>query len=800
MLDIGELLLQLAAEAVAPVVAALPAVAGFAAEKAVNRFGPPIAKRLWEWLRGKPRKEQEEALAELASVNAAQAAPLAREGVRQHAPQADPQAQELAVRYLSALPGAVRRSLVTDPAKRSLSLPLALDLQESASLLPLLPISAPPFEVPGDLPGSNYYLEEVVGTGGFGAVYRARSKDTTQQYLRFAIKVCLDREMQMALAALQNELENLKRLQETTPADWSDRIVRLFGYRLDPPPFLVYEFVPGGDLASHLARRQREMGGRVGADEVRGWIVQILEGLAFAHAHGLIHRDLKPANVLVARGGLKLTDFGLGGVVSEHARTHSQIRVSAANLLPPDEKVSLFRGSGTPLYMSPEQRAYPPPAPDPRHDLYSLGVLWYQLLLGDVSKEFHPGGWDQELTEECPGIGDQIDLIRRCVGLMKFRPKDAGQLLDLMRKPPSPPPSIRIESLHPQPVKVGAGSSAVVTVRVARQNFNGPLTVGVEELPTTVTARPSPIQAQLTESQVHLTAHQNAAPGTANARIIVRGSEVQGTARLSIRVTPPPSPPPPPASGGIWPHLSTAALPGNQGRWLVYLEADELPYDGQWWHFSYGKDGVPDPFCLTNARGQQTRQPEYFARAQEIWDRAKGRMPCSAGRGLKVNRDQCLRSFWQPELGRLNHTVKVGGLLHRLLGNRFTVLQQLLPSLRWYQLDLQSETDPYIAVLSGGQQPALREVELLVEVRKPSLQYAKARNFTAEMSRFANGKVREVWVIDLDAQEVTVHRQPQGNRYTQVTSHHQGKELNPEVAVDVPVAVDVFLNHEQESF
>ena len=113
---------------------------------------------------------------------------------------------------------------------------------------------------------------------------------------------------------------------------------------------------------------------------MRGWILQIVEGLAFAHAQGLIHRDLKPANVLVTGGSLKLADFGLGRVVADHARNHSQIGVSAASQLLPDERVSVFRGSGTPLYMSPEQRAGQ--EPDPRHDLYSLGVLWFYLLTG----------------------------------------------------------------------------------------------------------------------------------------------------------------------------------------------------------------------------------------------------------------------------------------------------------------------------------------------------------------------------------------------------------------------------------
>jgi serine/threonine protein kinase len=538
-MDIGEYLLQLAAEAITPVLAAIPnAVAGIVAEKAVNCLGLPIAKRFWNFLRGKPRKEQEEALTQLASITAAQAATRARESVRQQAPNADPKVLELAVRYLSALPGAVRRSLVSVSGQRALSLPLSLDLQEADSLLRLLPISAPPYPVPGDLPGSNYYLEEVIGTGGFGAVYLARSKDATLHYLRFAIKVCLDPEMQVALKALQNELENLKRLQEAAPTDWSERIVKLFGYRLDPsPPFLVYEFVPGGDLASFLLRRQQETGGRVGPDEVRGWILQIVEGLAFAHAHGLIHRDLKPANVLVTGGLLKLTDFGLGCVVADHARTHSQIRLSVVSQLPPDEQVSLFHGSGTPLYMSPQQRKGQPP--DPRHDLYSLGVMWYQLLLGNVTEELDPA-WEENLVDKCPSAGDQIDLIKRCLFCCRDSVKDglknAGELLALMKKPLPPPCSIRIESLHPQPVTVAAGSSAAVVVRVARQNFAGSLTVSVENLPVGLTFRASPIQVSGVESQVHLTAEQTAAPGTTNARIVVRGDGVQDTAILNIQV------------------------------------------------------------------------------------------------------------------------------------------------------------------------------------------------------------------------------------------------------------------------
>src|SRR5262249_41381145 len=144
------------------------------------------------------------------------------------------------------------------------------------------------------------------------------------------------------------------------------------------------------------------------ADEVLELVVQVVEALAFAHAHGLVHRDLKPANILVevgepggagepgrvSAGGLKLADFGPGGGTSAPAVQGSPIGAATVDLLSVADQASLFRGAGTPLYMAPEQRRGAPP--DPRHDLYSLGVMWYQLLVGDVSRELHPG-WAKEL-------------------------------------------------------------------------------------------------------------------------------------------------------------------------------------------------------------------------------------------------------------------------------------------------------------------------------------------------------------------------------------------------------------------
>jgi serine/threonine protein kinase len=166
----------------------------------------------------------------------------------------------------------------------------------------------------------------------------------------------------------------------------------------------------------------------------------VAEGLAFAHRHGLVHRDLKPANVLVEGGRLKLADFGLGGLAAQQA-LRSRIGNATVEFLSLAEQASLFRGAGTPLYMSPEQRRGADP--DPRQDIYSLGVMWFQLLAGDVSRELH-AGWAKELSSRFAVPQAHIDLIGRCVGWIDDRPKDAGELLALLRTPTADGPRAEI--------------------------------------------------------------------------------------------------------------------------------------------------------------------------------------------------------------------------------------------------------------------------------------------------------------------------------------------------------------------
>ncbi len=397
--------------------------------KALEALGGRVASRWAEWLAAQPVEEKEKAFAELAALPADEARALAESMLLEKAPEAGTGERAAAAAYLSLLPAAVDRV----PATAA---------WDASALLPLMPARLPPYAIGAEVPGTPYRLEALLGAGGFGAVYRASTR--TLQHLPLAIKFCLDPNL---VQALHRERSNLERLMKAGGGDWPRHVVRLYGYDLDhATPYLVYEYVKGGDLVKHLA----SLGRPLSAEEVLALMTQVAEGLAFAHANGIIHRDLKPANVLVEGGVLKLADFGLGGVNVARAAA-SRLGLNTMDRLDAAEQATLFRGAGTPLYMSPEQRRGLPP--DPRHDLYSLGVMWYQLLAGDVSRELHPG-WARELSLRFGVPARHVELIERCVGWVEERPANAGELLTLLRGvvgATPPPPRPHQPADHPVP-------------------------------------------------------------------------------------------------------------------------------------------------------------------------------------------------------------------------------------------------------------------------------------------------------------------------------------------------------------
>jgi serine/threonine protein kinase len=430
-------LLRLAAEALVarldePDIEELALGGAPANQRAVNRFGFHILQRWQEWLKSLPLDQRRSAVAELSALTPQEARREAELLLADLAPNHNVSDRQSAAAYLAAIPAIARRLMLEDTVSRAPGAVATQTFADAADLLPMLPIDAPPYSAPCALSGTHYHLDELVGTGGFGVVYRASAPSL--QHLPFAIKFCLDHSQ---VVALQQERANLERLMKAGAEPGAAHIVRLYGYDLEhATPYLVYEYVADGDLLRYLDQTRQRLGRPSTADEALAIIRQILAGLAFAHGKGLVHRDIKPANILVAGTTFKLADFGLGGVAAERAARASRLTATATLA----EQASLFRRAGTPLYMSPEQRMGF--AADPRHDLYSLGVMWYQILVGDMSRELH-AGWAKELALRFQVPQNHVGLIERCVGWFEERPKDAGELLALMinEAPDQPTPT-----------------------------------------------------------------------------------------------------------------------------------------------------------------------------------------------------------------------------------------------------------------------------------------------------------------------------------------------------------------------
>src|SRR5262249_13337910 len=148
------------------------------------------------------------------------------------------------------------------------------------------------------------------------------------------------------------------------------------------PPYLKYEYVPGGDLTGVILEWHR-----AGVPDLPERATRLVRQLAeiVAFAHGLeppiVHRDLKPANVLVQHTpqgpAPRVADFGIGGAATRHVAALSRRGSTRGFYL-----ATALRGAHTPLYASPEQMRGDDP--DVRDDVYALGVIWYQALTGNL--------------------------------------------------------------------------------------------------------------------------------------------------------------------------------------------------------------------------------------------------------------------------------------------------------------------------------------------------------------------------------------------------------------------------------
>ena len=204
----------------------------------------------------------------------------------------------------------------------------------------------------GAVLNNRYQLLERIGTGGMSDVFRARDLMLERSV---AIKVLHekysdDKAFQDRFTAEARAAANLSHPNIVTVHD--------FGYDHDQL-FIVMEHIPGKDLKSILRQR-----GRYSIDEAIPLMVQACAGVGYAHRAGLVHCDIKPHNFIVTPDNrLKVTDFGI-------ARALSTIQ--------PDERADVVWGS--PQYFSPEQAVGE--APSPSSDVYSLGIVLYEVLTG----------------------------------------------------------------------------------------------------------------------------------------------------------------------------------------------------------------------------------------------------------------------------------------------------------------------------------------------------------------------------------------------------------------------------------
>ncbi len=204
--------------------------------------------------------------------------------------------------------------------------------------------------VPGTVLDERYRVLGLLGRGGMGEVYHADDLKLGQQV---ALKF-LPEEFERDATRLQRFLNEVKTARQVTHPN----VCRVYDVgEVEGRHFLSMEYVDGEDLASLLRRI-----GRLSPDKAIQIARQTCVGLAAAHEKGILHRDLKPANIMLdGRGQVRLTDFGLAGLVDE------------------------FEGhelrAGTPAYMAPEQLAGRDVSE--QSDLYSLGLVLYEIFTGE---------------------------------------------------------------------------------------------------------------------------------------------------------------------------------------------------------------------------------------------------------------------------------------------------------------------------------------------------------------------------------------------------------------------------------
>lgn len=353
----------------------------------------------------------------------------------------------------------------------------------------------------GDLVRGKYRIQRVIGDGGMGSVFEARHEGLDNVVALKFLHTDLARRPGLA-ARFAREARVAAGIQ-------SPHVTRVNDVDTteDGTPFIVMELLQGQSLATVLSR---EPGGRLSPDEAVDVTLQILSGLEAAHGRGVVHRDLKPDNVFVtpSPGGpvVKLFDFGIAKV--RESKEFSRGLTHAGILM------------GTPEYMAPEQ-LYSAAGVDHRADLYSLGVMLFEMLAGELPAQGESAaaivaqvqqGLGKRLEDLVPGLPPGlVDVVRIALSpdpdqrfesayvmrqeLARFAGNlsHAGQLAATRTSITTPPSPAHAGGSH-----IGAASAAPLASRVASLASDG---AGVSEVPAPVMGVPDTVPPEQTSLQ-----------------------------------------------------------------------------------------------------------------------------------------------------------------------------------------------------------------------------------------------------------------------------------------------------------
>jgi eukaryotic-like serine/threonine-protein kinase len=259
----------------------------------------------------------------------------------------------------------------------------------------------------GQLVADRFEIEELLGTGGMSSVFRARDTVLERSVALKIIHEHFSRDPEYG-ERFRREALAIARLTHPNIVMVIDR------GEFEGRQYIVFEHVPGETLKELLERE-----GPLPVEQAVALAEQVARGLAFAHVHGIVHRDVKPQNVLIdEEGAVRVTDFGI------------------ARSLDPDEALTETGAVlGTSDYIAPEQASGR--RVDERSDQYSLGILLYELLTGDV-----PYSGENPMTVAMRHLRDPVPSVH------ERRPEIAPEVDGIVRRALAKDPDERFPSME----------------------------------------------------------------------------------------------------------------------------------------------------------------------------------------------------------------------------------------------------------------------------------------------------------------------------------------------------------------